>query len=56
MTKHPAFQKTQLPDLNPKMGVFNHWTGLLDSNYNALKTVSMLSDNIYQPVELHNTL
>ena len=37
------------------LGVCNHWTGLLDSNFNALKTVFMLSDIIYLPVELHNT-
>ena len=36
----------------------DYWTGLLDSNFNALKKnpVFMLSDNIYLPVELHNTL
>ena len=34
----------------------DYWTGLLDSNFNALKTVFMLSDNFYLPVELHNTL
>ena len=37
-------------------GVCNHWTGLLDSNFNALKTVFMPSDNIYLPAELHSTL
>ena len=37
-------------------GICNHWTGLLNSNFNALKTVFMLPDNIYLSVELHNTL
>ena len=33
-------------------GVCNHWTGLLDSNFDALKTFYAL----YLPVELHITL
>ena len=33
-------------------GLLDYWTGLLDSNFNALKTFNAL----YLPVELHNNL
>ena len=34
-------------DLRSFLGICNHWTGLLESNFNAVKNILVLSNNIF---------